>query len=277
MSTELQYISIDQLISAPCNPFHVEMDSEMEHLIDSIAETGVITPLIVRPAGKDRYEIVSGHRRKFACQYLGIETLPAVIRDLTKNQAAIALVDSNLQRENILPSERAFAYRLKMDALAAQGRRTDLTCGQVGHKSRDAVSNEDSGRQIQRYIRLTHLIPELLEMVDDRQIAFTPAVELSYLTEAEQQELAYEIGAQQCTPSLSQAQRLRQLSRNGELDLFDIGSILGEEKANQRERLRIPMDRIRKFFPKSYTPSQIEDEIVKLCEIQFRRRTERER
>ena len=202
---EIKHIAIKDLTAAPDNPFKVQMDSEMEQLIESIAENGVITPIIARETENGIYEIISGHRRKFACEYLGLNTVPVLLRELNRNEAAIALVDSNLQREHLLPSEKAFAYKLKMDALSAQGKRTDLTCGQVGHKSRDMLSETESGRQIQRYIRLTYLIPELLQMVDERKIAFTPAVELSYLTEQEQQTLLSEMEYADATPSLSQA------------------------------------------------------------------------
>ena len=199
---EIKQIAIQDLTSAPDYPFKVQMDSEMEQLIESIAENGVITPIIARETENGKYEIISGHRRKFACEYLGLKTVPVLLRELNRNEAAITLVDSNLQREHLLPSEKAFGYKLKMDALSAQGKRTDLTCGQVGYKSRDMLSETESGRQIQRYIRLTYLIPELLQKVDEGRIAFTPAVELSYLTEQEQQTLLSEMEYADCTPSL---------------------------------------------------------------------------
>lgn len=204
---EIKHIAIKDLTAALDNPFKVQMDSEMEQLIESIAENGVITPIIAREIENGKYEIISGHRRKFACEYLGLNTVPVLLRELNRNEAVITLVDSNLQREHLLPSEKAFAYKLKMDALSAQGKRTDLTCGQVGHKSRDMLSETESGRQIQRYIRLTYLIPELLQKVDEGRIALTPAVELSYLTEQEQQTLLSEMEYADCTPSLSQAIR----------------------------------------------------------------------
>lgn len=281
MSTNIQYLPIQELQPAPNNPFHVTMNSEMGDLIESIDANGVIEPLIVRLSENNDYEIVSGHRRKFACEYLGLQTVPVIVRELDRNEAIIALVDSNLHRENILPSEKAFGYKLKMSALSAQGKRTDLTSCQVGTKFRSdefmAMNAEDSARQIQRYIRLTNLIPEILDMVDKKLMAFTPAVELSYLTELEQRDLYYEMEAQAATPNLSQAQQLRNLSRQGLLGEYEIARIVGAEKPNQRERLRIPMERIRKYFPQSYTTAQIEDSIIKLCEAQFRRRTERER
>lgn len=269
---EINNIKISNLISAPDNPFKVIMDAEMERLIESIAETGVIAPVIARPIENGKYEIVSGHRRKYACEYLGIEIVPTIVKELDRNEAVIFLVDSNLQRENILPSERAFAYKLKMEALSCQGKRTDLTCGQVGHKSRDIVSSEESGRQIQRYIRLTNLIPPILDMVDEKRIAFTPAVELSYLQPEEQTMLLSEMEYNDCTPNLSQAQRLKELSMKGLFTQDRLSAIMSEEKANQKERVKIPADRIRKYFPRDYTTAQIEETIVKLCEAYHRKR-----
>lgn len=268
----IKNIPIQDLIAAADNPFKVTMDSEMERLIESVAESGVIAPPVVRPMENGKYEIVSGHRRKAACEYLGMKSVPCVVKELDKNEAAIFLVDSNLQRENILPSEKAFAYKLKLEAMSAQGKRTDLTCGQAGHKSRDSVTNDESGRQIQRYIRLTNLIPELLKLVDEYRIALTPAVELSYLRPEEQKMLLSEIEYGDCTPSLSQAQRLRNMSETAVFMPEKLADVMGEEKANQKERIKIPADRIRRFFPKSYTTAQMEDEIVKLCEAQYRRR-----
>lgn len=269
---EIKNIKISDLISAPDNPFKVTLDAEMERLIESIAETGIIAPIIARPTENGKYEIVSGHRRKYACEYLGIEIVPTIVKELDRNEAVIFLVDSNLQRENILPSERAFAYKLKMEALSCQGKRTDLTCGQVGHKSRDIVSSEESGRQIQRYIRLTNLIPPILDMVDEKRIAFTPAVELSYLQPEEQTMLLSEMEYNDCTPNLSQAQRLKELSMKGLFTQDRLSAIMSEEKANQKERVKIPADRIRKYFPRDYTTAQIEETIVKLCEAYHRKR-----
>ena len=273
---EIKSIKISDLISAPDNPFKVTMDTEMERLIESIAETGVITPIIARPTDKGKYEIVSGHRRKFACEYLGIKSVPTIIKELDRNEAVIFLVDSNLQRENILPSEKAFAYKMKLDALSAQGKRTDLTSCQVGTKLRSdelmAQSAEDSARQIQRYIRLTNLIPPILDMVDEKRIAFTPAVELSYLLPEEQTMLLSEMEYNDCTPNLSQAQRLKTLSMQGLFTGERLSAIMSEEKANQKERVKIPADRIRKYFPKDYTTAQIEETIVKLCEAYHRKR-----
>lgn len=270
---EIKNIKLTDLVSAPNNPFKIAMDAEMERLIESISETGVIAPIIVRPTDNGKYEIVSGHRRKYACEYLGIESVPAVIKELNRNEAVIFLVDSNLQRENILPSEKAFAYKMKLEAIKHQGK---ATCGQVVHKSRDDITNEESGRQIQRYIRLTNLIPSILDMVDDKRIAFTPAVELSYLTHEEQQMLLTEMEYNDCTPNLSQAQRIKALSIQGSFTRERLTSIMSEQKANQKERLKIPVERVRKYFPKSYTTTQIENEIVKMCEVRWRKRTERD-
>ena len=250
----------------------------MNTLIESIQQKGVISPIVVRPLENttDEYEIISGHRRLRASVKAGLETVPALIYAVTRDEAAIMLVDSNLHREHILPSERAFAYKLKMEAMSRQGQRTDLTCGQVGHKSRDDISETESGRQVQRYIRLTNLIPELLDLVDEERIAFTPAVELSYLNEVEQADLVEEIRVSDATPNLSQAQRLRAISREEGLTPEHIGEILAEEKANQREKIKIPAERIRKYFPKSYTTEQIEEAIIKICESRYRARQGRD-
>ena len=273
---EIKNIQITDLISAPDNPFKVTMDTEMERLIESIAETGVITPIIARPTDKGKYEIVSGHRRKFACEYLGIKSVPTIIKELDRNEAVIFLVDSNLQRENILPSEKAFAYKLKMEALSHQGKRTDLTSDQVGRKLETAEiigkQTDESKNQVRRYIRLTNLIPPILDMVDVKRIAFTPAVELSYLLPEEQTMLVSEMEYSDCTPNLSQAQRLKALSIQGLFTKEQLSAIMNEEKANQKERVKIPVERIRKYFPKNYTTTQMEETIVKLCEAYHRKR-----
>ncbi len=269
---EMKHIAIKDLIAAPDNPFKVQMDSEMEQLIESIVENGVITPIIARETENGKYEIISGHRRKFACEYLGLQTAPVLVRELDRNEAAIALVDSNLQREHLLPSEKAFAYKLKMDALSVQGKRTDLTCGQVGHKSRDMLSETESGRQIQRYIRLTYLIPELLQKVDEGRIALTPAVELSYLTESEQQTLLTEMEYADATPSLSQAIRLHRFSQEGRLNRDVIYAVMSEQKPNQKEQIRFRSEDLRKYFPKSYTEKDIRDDIIKLLDIRQKKR-----
>lgn len=268
---EIKNIQITDLISAPDNPFKVTMDTEMERLIESIAETGVITPIIARPTDKGKYEIVSGHRRKFACEYLGIKSVPTIIKELDRNEAVIFLVDSNLQRENILPSERAFAYKIKLEALKHQGKASV----QVEQKLSRTIVAESCGvsdAQIQRYIRLTNLIPSILDMVDEKRIAFTPAVELSYLLPEEQTMLLSEMEYNDCTPNLSQAQRIKDLSMQGLFTQDRLFAIMSEEKANQKERVKIPADRIRKYFPKDYTTAQIEETIVKLCEAYHRKR-----
>ena len=260
------------------HPYQVQDNEEMDALVESVQAQGVLTPLIVRPKENttDEYEIVSGHRRFRAAEKAGLNEVPAFIYAMDRDAAAIALVDSNLHREHLLPSEKAFAYRLKMEAMKRQGFRSDLTSTQVVAKLRsgDLVGQGmNEGREtVRRYIRLTNLIPEILQKVDEGRIAFTPAVELSYLTQEEQKNLVSEMDYTDATPNLSQAQRMREFSRQGRLSEDVICAIMGEEKANQKEKLKIPMDRIRKFFPRSYTTAQMETEIVKLCEAQYRRR-----
>ena len=262
------------------NPYKVLDNEEMNFLIESIQQQGIISPVVVTPIEntKDEYEVISGHRRMRASQKAGLETVPAFIYAVTRDEAAIMLVDSNLHRGHILPSEKAFAYKLKLEAIKRQGERTDLTSRQVVGKleSADLVSDTESGRQVQRYIRLTYLIPELLDLVDEEKIALTPAVELSYLNEVEQADLVEEISVCDATPNLSQAQRLRAISREEGLTPEDIGEILAEEKANQREKIKIPAERIRKFFPRSYTTEQIEEAIVRICESRYRARQGRD-
>lgn len=275
-------ISIEKLHPFKDHPYKVMDDEEMEALTESIHTEGILSPLIVRPLeGTDEYEVISGHRRLHAAQRAGLSEIPALVYEISREEAAVMLVDSNLHREHILPSEKAFAYRLKADALNHRGERTDLTSGQLGPKLRsDEIIAEESGesrKQVQRYIRLTYLIPELLQLVDDGKIALTPAVELSYLPEKAQTCLLEEMRRNDCTPSLSQAIRLKKEYQAKTLTVPELRSIMGEEKANQKERLKIPMERIRKFFPKSYTPNQIEEAVVKLCENNYRRRTEQER
>ena len=266
-------ISIEKLHPFEGHPYKILDNEEMETLTESVHNEGILSPLIVRPLeGTDGYEVISGHRRLHAAQRAGLSEVPALVYEISREEAAIMLVDSNLHREHILPSEKAFAYKLKMEALKHRG----ITCGQVGHKSRDSLTDDDSGRQVQRYIRLTYLIPELLQLIDDGKIALTPAVELSYLPEKAQTCLLEEMRRNDCTPSLSQAIRLKKEYQAKTLTVPKLRSIMGEEKANQKERIRIPMERIRKFFPKSYTTAQIEDEIVRLCEAQFRKRSERD-
>lgn len=245
------------------HPFQVRDDDTMEALCESIREYGILTPLLARPAGEG-LEIVSGHRRHFAAMRLGLETVPVLIRNMTDEEATILMVDSNLQRENLLPSEKAFAYKMKLDAIKSRGVRNDLTSGQVGHKSRDTISDEDSGRTIQRYIRLTHLIKPLLDLTDEGRIAFSPAVELSFLTREEQAELWDIIQSEDCTPSLSQAVRMKKRSRELNLDPEAILEIMREPKANQIPRLRIELSKVSKFFPRGTSPKQMEQTILRL-------------
>ena len=275
-------IPVEKIHPFEGHPYKVLDNDEMNNLIESIQQKGVISPIVVRPLEntEDEYEIISGHRRLRASVKAGLETVPALIYAVSRDEAAIMLVDSNLHREHILPSERAFAYKLKMEAMSHQGYRSDLTSCQVGTKLRTdeiiAENSTDSARQIQRYIRLTNLIPELLDLVDEERIAFTPAVELSYLNEVEQADLVEEIRVCDATPNLSQAQRLRAISREEGLTPEHIGEILSEEKANQREKIKIPAERIRKYFPKSYTTEQIEEAIIKICESRYRARQGRD-
>ena len=256
------------------HPFQVKDDDEMNQLVWSVLTQGVLTPLVVRPLENDEYEVISGHRRLHACQKAGIETVPALIYALDRDAAAIALVDSNLHREKILPSEKAFAYKLKMDALSRQGQRTDLTSRQVVGKleTADLIAENESGRQVQRYIRLTELIPQILSMVDAGKIALTPAVELSYLTGQEQQDLLETMESEDCTPSLSQAVQLKKLSQSGELTMDKIFEILREPKANQQEKISFRVDDLRKFFPKTYSVARIQERILKLLEADCRKR-----
>ena len=254
------------------HPFQVKDDDEMNHLVWSVLTQGVLTPLVVRPLENGEYEVISGHRRLRACQKAGIEMVPALIYALDRDAAAIALVDSNLHREKILPSEKAFAYKLKMDALSHQG-----TSGQVGQKwSREEIAEGESGRQVQRYIRLTELIPQILSMVDAGKIALTPAVELSYLTQQEQQDLLETMESEDCTPSLSQAIQLKKLSQSGELNMDRIFEILREPKANQQEKISFRVEDLRKFFPKTYSVARIQERILKLLEADCRRRSGRD-
>ena len=258
------------------HPFQVKDDDEMEQLVWSVLTQGVLTPLVVRPLENDEYEVISGHRRLHACQKAGIETVPALIYALDRDAAAIALVDSNLHREKILPSEKAFAYKMKMDALSRQGQRTDLTSTQVGRKLETAeIIGEQSGEsknQVRRYIRLTELIPQILSMVDSEKIALTPAVELSYLTKQEQQDLLETMESEDCTPSLSQAVQLKKLSQSRELNMDKIFDILREPKANQQEKISFRVEDLRKFFPKTYSIARIQERILKLLEADCRKR-----
>ena len=261
------------------HPFRVKDDAEMDQLVYSILTQGLLTPITVRPLDNNEYEVISGHRRLRACQKAGIETVPALTYALDRDAAAIVLVDSNLHREKILPSEKAFAYKLKMDAMSRQGQRTDLTSRQVVGKleTADLIADNESGRQVQRYIRLTELIPEILQMVDDGKIALTPAVELSYLSKQEQRDLLETMESEDCTPSLSQAIQLKKLSQAGELNMDKIFDILREPKANQQDKISFRVDDLRKFFPKSYSAARIQETILKLLsDYQKKRQRSRE-
>ena len=271
-------IPVEKLHPFTGHPFKVKDDEEMNTLIESIQTQGVLSPLIVRPIeNADEYEIVSGHRRLHAAQKAGITLIYALDRDA----AAIAVVDSNLHREHILPSEKAFSYKLKMEALSHQGKRTDLTSTQPVAKLRTAnVVGEalnESRETVRRFIRLTYLIPEFLEKMDKGEIALSVGVELSFLDESSQREVLEQCAINDCTPSYSQAWRMHKADREGTLTTAAIQTIMSEEKANQKARLKIPMERIRKYFPQGYTAAQIEDAVVKLCERDYRRRTDRER
>ena len=275
----MQKLAVTKLKEVENHPYKVKHDDEMEMLIESIKEHGILSPVIVRPLENDEYEIISGHRRLFASKRAGLTEVPALVVEMDRDNAAIALVDSNLHRDNILPSEKAFAYKLKMEAMSRQGHRTDLTSGQLVPKSDDNRTSAEIGepygesyKTVQRYIRLTYLRPKLLEYVDEGRIAFTPAVELSYLNDIEQQDLIQTIESEDCTPSLSQAVRMKKLSQAGELDDDKILEIMSEEKANQKERIKIPTEKLRKYFPKNYSTSQIEEAIIKMCEANYKRR-----
>ena len=262
-------ISIEKLYPVEGHPYKVLDNEEMEALTESVHAEGVISPLIVWPLNDaDGYEVISGHRRLHAAQRAGLSEVPALVYEISRDEAAIMLVDSNLHREHILPSEKAFAYKLKMEALKHRG----ITCGQVGHKSRDSLTDDDSGRQVQRYIRLTHLIPELLQLVDDGKIALTPAVELSYLPEKAQTYLLEEMRRNDGTPSLSQAIRMKKLYQTGSLSSEDISTIIREEKANQQEKVSFKTDDLRKFFPQSYSAAQMQETILKLLSEYQRKR-----
>ena len=270
-------ISTNKLHPFPAHPFKVQDDEDMEQLTQSIQMQGVLTPLVVRPLDNGEYEVISGHRRLHACRKAGIETVPALVYTIDRDAAAIALVDSNLHRERILPSEKAFAYKLKMEALSHQG-----TSSQLGTKLRTdeliAQQSGESRNQVQRYIRLTNLVPDILEKVDEGRIALTPAVELSYLTEAEQKDLLETMESEDCTPSLSQAIQLKQLSQAGKMGMDTIFGILTQPKANQREKISFRTDEVRKFFPKNYTTAQMQEVILKLLgEYQRKRQRSQER
>ena len=267
---DVKQISITNLVPFEGHPYKVEDNADMEALVESIRENGILNPLIVRPAENDpcRFEIVSGHRRAHAARLAGIETVPAFVYPLSRDQAAVLVVDSNLHRERLLPSEKAFAYKLKMEALAHQGR----TCGQVGHKSRDMIDESESGRQVQRYIRLTYLLPELLTMMDGGKIAFSVGVELSYLPTEAQSYLLDAMARNDCTPSYAQAVRLHKAYNVGALDRWLIDTTLAEPKPNQQEQIRLKRETFGRFFPDHYTAADIEKDILKGLELLKRQR-----
>lgn len=265
-----EFLPIDKLRPFENHPFRVKDDAEMDQLVFSVLTQGLLTPIVVRETDTAEYEVISGHRRLRACQKAGIETVPALIYSIDRDAAIIALVDSNLHREHLLPSEKAFAYKMKMEAMSHQGQRSDLTSSQVATKLDSASSigksQGESRDQVFRYIRLTYLIPEILQMVDEKKIALTPAVELSYLTESEQRDLLETMESEDCTPSLSQSQQLKKLSQSGALDMDRILELLQQPKANQEEKLRFDLKDIRHYFPKNYTTERIQKTILQLLE-----------
>ena len=278
---QVQQIPIGELFPFKDHPFKVLDDESMQRTVESVEQYGVLSPLIARPRPEGGYEIISGHRRQHAAQLAGLDTLPVIVRNMDDDAAVLLMVDSNLQRENILPSDRAFAYKMKLEALKNQGARSDLTSAQIGPKltSAEKVAEEasDTKSQVKRFIRLTNLVPPLLQMVDDGRIAFSPAVELSYLTRDEQAELWDLIGQEDATPSLSQALRMKQLSREAKLTPEVLYAILTEEKPNQKEQIRIKTESLRKYFPRNYSAQQMEREIIKLLEARYRAKDRGER
>ena len=279
---QVQQIPIGELVPFKNHPFKVLDDESMQRTVESVEQYGVLSPLIARPRPEGGYEIISGHRRQHAAQLAGLDALPVIVRQMDDDAAVLLMVDSNLQRENILPSERAFAYKMKLEALKNQGARSDLTCGQFGHKligakARDIVADEsgDNARNVQRFIRLTSLIPELLDMVDEKKIAFNPAVELSYLDESQQRDFLEAMNDTQNAPSLSQAQRLKRLAQEGHFSYDVAFAVMGEEKKDELDKVVIKNDTLRKYFPRSYTPKQMEDTIIKLLD-QWQRKQQRQ-
>ena len=267
----VQEIPLDQLKPFRNHPFKVRDDQRMLDTVDSIREYGVLVPAIARPDPEGGYELISGHRRKRGCEMAGLQTMPVIIRDLDDDAAVLVMVDSNIQREELLPSERAFAYKMKLEALKHQGARSDLTSSQLGTKLRaDELLAQQAGEsrnQVQRFIRLTELISELLDMVDERKLAFNPAVEVSYLKQDEQRMLLEAMDAEQTTPSLSQAQRLKKFSQEGRLTEEAMSAIMGEEKKSDMDKVTLRSDTLRRYFPKSYTPKQMEQTIIKLLDV----------
>ena len=276
---QVQQIPIGELFPFKNHPFKVLDDESMQRTVESVEQYGVLSPLIVRPRPEDGYEIISGHRRQHAAQLAGLDTLPVIVRQMDDDAAVLLMVDSNLQRENILPSERAFAYKMKLEALKNQGARSDLTSAQLGRKleTADIVGQEsgDSRNQVRRFIRLTNLVPELLDMVDEKKIAFNPAVELSYLDTNQQRDFLEAMNDTQNAPSLSQAQRLKKLAQEGHFSYDVAFAVMGEEKKDELDKVVIKNDTLRKYFPRSYTPKQMEDTIIKLLE-QWQRKLQRQ-
>ena len=276
---QVQQIPIGELFPFKNHPFKVLDDESMQRTVESVEQYGVLSPLIARPRPEGGYEIISGHRRQHAAQLAGLDTLPVIVREMSDDAAVILMVDSNLQRENILPSERAFAYKMKLEALKNQGARSDLTSCQVGTKFRAdselAESAGESARNVQRFIRLTNLVPELLDMVDEKKIAFNPAVELSYLDESQQRDFLEAMNDTQNAPSLSQAQRLKRLAQEGHFSYDVAFAVMGEEKKDELDKVVIKNDTLRKYFPRSYTPKQMEDTIIKLLD-QWQRKQQRQ-
>ena len=277
----VQEIPLDQLKPFRNHPFKVRDDQRMLDTVDSIREYGVLVPAIARPDPEGGYELISGHRRKRGCEMAGLQTMPVIIRDLDDDAAVLVMVDSNIQREELLPSERAFAYKMKLEALKHQGARMDLTSCQVGTKLRAdeklAESVNESARTVQRFIRLTELISELLDMVDERKLAFNPAVEVSYLKRDEQRMLLEAMDAEQTTPSLSQAQRLKKFSQEGRLTEEAMSAIMSEEKKSEMDKVTLRSDTLYKYFPKSYTPKQMEQTIIRLLDVWKQRQKNQER
>ena len=276
---QVQQIPIGELFPFKDHPFKVLDDESMQRTVESVEQYGVLSPLIARPRPEGGYEIISGHRRQHAAQLAGLDTLPVIVRNMDDDAAVLLMVDSNLQRENILPSERAFAYKMKLEALKNQGARSDLTSPQVAAKFRsdDAVAKDQgiSGDTVRRYIRLTNLIPELLDMVDEKKISFNPAVELSYLDESQQRDFWEAMNDTQNAPSLSQAQRLKKLAQEGHFSYDVAFAVMGEEKKGELDKVVIKNDTLRKYFPRSYTPKQMEDTIIKLLD-QWQRKQQRQ-
>ena len=267
---QVQQISIGELFPFKNHPFKVLDDESMQRTVESVEQYGVLSPLIARPRPEGGYEIISGHRRQHAAQLAGLETLPVIVRQMDDDAAVLLMVDSNLQRENILPSERAFAYKMKLEALKNQGARSDLTSSQVGMKLQalDIVGQEagDSRNQVHRFIRLTNLIPELLDMVDEKKIAFNPAVELSYLDESQQRDFLEAMQDTQNAPSLSQAQQLKKMAQQGEFSYEKAFDVMGQEKKSEKDTVTIKNETLRKYFPRSYTPKQMEEKIIQLLD-----------